>query len=534
MYKIMLADDEGIVIDSLKFIIEKKFGDQCDIEFAKTGRSVIELAERFRPDIAIMDIQMPGINGIEAMKEIIENNKNIVFIVMSAYDKFDYAQEVIKMGGVIEYITKPMEQNKFIHTLKKAMDQVDTERKRRSNELLIKEKLETVVPVIENGFIYNVLLREHFEEDIQNYISLLEIKEKYGYMVAIVSGDTQQGNHMTNAVGTSVRIQKHYLEVRDCIKDYIPTAIIGSAMGNKLAVMVPYETNKMEYNDRIILIGKARELARKLRSRIDISFRIGIGSVQSVSDLSKSYSMALESLINTKESVVHADDLPIECEYEADYPVDLEKWLFDAVEKGEIDDAVSYAGRFFDWMVQNYSDSMMDIRLKTIEFVLWAEHLAYSKGGMVYQFKGRQDYLPDLLQMTDYNVMRDWFIQKILISCQNVITKKIERSVSIVEQAKEYILSHYNSDLSLDDISRIVDISPYYFSKIFKEETGVNFIDYLTNIRIEKAKELLLSTDCSMKEICTRIGYSDPNYFSRAFKKNVGVTPTEFKEVKYE
>ena len=86
MYKIMLADDEGIVIDSLEFIIEKEFGDTCSVEFAKTGRNVIELAERFRPDIAIMDIQMPGISGIEAMKEIRKTNANVIFIVMSAFE----------------------------------------------------------------------------------------------------------------------------------------------------------------------------------------------------------------------------------------------------------------------------------------------------------------------------------------------------------------------------------------------------------------------------------------------------------------
>ena len=78
MYKVMIADDEGIVIDALKFIIEKNFGDSCIVESAKTGRSVIELAENFRPDIAFMDIQMPGINGIEAMKEIRKQNKNII------------------------------------------------------------------------------------------------------------------------------------------------------------------------------------------------------------------------------------------------------------------------------------------------------------------------------------------------------------------------------------------------------------------------------------------------------------------------
>ncbi|MBR6477315.1 MAG: helix-turn-helix transcriptional regulator, partial [Lachnospiraceae bacterium] len=72
--------------------------------------------------------------------------------------------------------------------------------------------------------------------------------------------------------------------------------------------------------------------------------------------------------------------------------------------------------------------------------------------------------------------------------------------------------------------------SPYYFSKIFKEATGENFIEYLTNLRMVKAKELLTQTDCSIKEICVKVGYSEPNYFSRSFKKNVGVTPTEYKE----
>ena len=95
MYKILLADDEGIVIDSLKYIIEKNFGQSCTVEFAYTGRSVIELTEKFKPDIAIMDIHMPGINGIEAMKEIRKTNKSVIFIIMTAFDKFNYAKEAV-------------------------------------------------------------------------------------------------------------------------------------------------------------------------------------------------------------------------------------------------------------------------------------------------------------------------------------------------------------------------------------------------------------------------------------------------------
>ena len=152
MYKIMLADDEGIVIDSLTFIIRQNFGENCEIASAKTGRSVIELAESFRPDIAFMDIQMPGINGIEAMKEIKKNNSNTIFIVMSAYDKFDYAKEAINLG-VLDYLNKPVNQKKIVSVLQKAMDLIDARREKRSRDLEIKEKLEFVVPVIEQGFV---------------------------------------------------------------------------------------------------------------------------------------------------------------------------------------------------------------------------------------------------------------------------------------------------------------------------------------------------------------------------------------------
>ena len=133
------------------------------------------------------------------------------------------------------------------------------------------------------------------------------------------------------------------------------------------------------------------------------------------------------------------------------------------------------------------------------------------------------------MNMDDLDSLREWFLEKIMGACQNIVGKREEKSNSIIEMAEEYIKDNFHKDVSLDEVSKTVNISPYYFSKIFKEGTGKNFIEYLTNIRMERAKELLSTTEHSMKEICAMCGYSDPNYFSRSFKKNVGVTPTEFK-----
>ncbi len=529
MYRVMVADDEGIVIDSMKFIIEKEFGDTCQVECAKTGRSVIELAERFRPDIAVIDIHMPGINGIDAIREMKRFCTNTVFIVMSAYDKFDYAKEAIKLG-VMEYITKPMEKMKVVSVLKKAMAQIDSEREKRSNELLIKEKLETVEPIIENGLIYDILLQEQFEEDIDSYRTILGITENYGYMMAIVCGDSQEGNRMTNAIGSSVKVSGKYHEIREGVKSLF-NCKIGNVMANKIAVLIPVNNDKLEYNERTELIDRARELARYLRKKTDISFRIGIGGVKPLRELGDSYREALNALIATTGTVAHVDDLVISCGYEDDYPKNMEKPLFEAISKGDMNETKVMVDKYADWMCQRAGDGdLMSMRLKALEFALYAEHIAYQNGGQTYMYSGRKEYLPQIMELIDTQSIRDWFSEKMLSACRNVVKKREERSGDIIRTARKYIEDHFDKDISLDDVSRVVNISPYYFSKVFKEESGLNFIEYLTNIRIEHAKKLLENSSLSIKEICVSCGYTDPNYFSRSFKKNVGVTPTEYKE----
>ncbi|MBQ8007267.1 MAG: response regulator, partial [Lachnospiraceae bacterium] len=209
MYRILLADDEGIVINSLSMIITKNFESQFEIETAKSGRMAIEVADRFRPDIIFMDIQMPGINGIEAMKEIRSILPSVIFVVLTAYDKFDYAKEAISLG-VIDYLNKPYNQKSIVNVINKGIEELDMRREKRRQDLQTKERLETVVPIIENGFISSIIFEEPFEEDIDNYKSLLGIDSSYGYMAAVMFGDMQQGSHLTNAVGSAVRAQTVY------------------------------------------------------------------------------------------------------------------------------------------------------------------------------------------------------------------------------------------------------------------------------------------------------------------------------------
>ena len=117
--------------------------------------------------------------------------------------------------------------------------------------------------------------------------------------------------------------------------------------------------------------------------------------------------------------------------------------------------------------------------------------------------------------------------------CTTIVTQKKTETNTYYIKGKKLYFTNYRKDISLDDVSHEVDISPYYFSKLFKEETGENFIDYLTKVRIDEAKNLLLrNKETSIKSICMDVGYSDPNYFSRIFKRCTGQTPTKYRERK--
>ncbi|MDO4521969.1 MAG: response regulator, partial [Eubacteriales bacterium] len=444
MYKLLLADDEGIVLDSLKFIITKQYGELFEIRTAKTGRQVIEIAQEFAPDIAFVDIQMPGIKGIEAIREVRTFNKRCQFIIMSAYDKFTFAQEAINLG-VIEYLTKPANREKIIAALEKARSVIDQDRSRRSQDLIIREKLESVIPIIENGFI-NMVLYQDYSPDVSHYLELLNIHAEYGWIMAlefsepILPGEEEA----SNPVGTTVRLQKYILAFREIVHEFFPHAVIGSIVASHVAIFIPHDTKSMEYEERIRIIETSRNMVRRLGKQIDLKFRSGIGDVWKITELSKSYEQAKKSLTADKGSVVHLKDIKMELEYAPDYPDELERQIFHFVFSGDEDNVIRTSGQFFDWMTANYADYMQSIRTKVLEFVMWAEREVFLKGGIPYSFLYRKDYLDQLLSCSAYDELRRWFIGKMCDACRTMNHAKEEKETTTIGKARQYILKSFN------------------------------------------------------------------------------------------
>lgn len=525
MYRILLADDEGIMLRSISRIISQTFGDTCEVVTVKTGTAAVEMTEEFHPDIIFMNIRMPGMSGIDALREIRKTNSQSIIIMITAFDKFDYAKDALNLGA-FEFITKPVRKDTVIDVLTRAMHQIDSDRKSRQDNRMIREKLDIVVPIIESGFISSIMMQENEEESLY-YRELLDIKEDYAFVMIIRFGEKFENGVLTNQIGMSMRAQKFYSDMKSIIKSYY-SCIVGPIMGNRVVVAVPVDGPSSDYEERIQTIELVRNLIQSLEKQIDAKFCVAIGRNYPMEKIKDSYWEALQAISASRNRVVHYEDIMTSQESGSEYPSELEASLSKAIEQGNEEMALELSDKMFEWMEVNFAGDLNRIRQKTLEIIMVEEKTRLSVEE--YQSIPKSEYLPMIMQMQDAYTIRCWMKEKIGYICRAVTKEKSQKTVSVVQQAMNYMKEHFNSDISLDEVSRQVNISPYYFSKLFKDEAGINFIDYLTKIRIEEAKKLLLESDLSMKEICAKCGYGDPNYFSRIFKKVENETPSEYRE----
>ena len=238
MLKIMVVDDENIVIESIKYIVEKNFDSVVVVETARSGREAIEKAEAVKPDLIFMDIRMPGINGIDAIREIKAVYPQVEFVIISACEQFEYAKEAVNLGAV-EYLLKPLNRTKIVEIIRQTQQRISAARAKKKMELEMKEKFERVLPVLEHGFIYSILLYEDYNQELEKYRRILDLPEGPGYVMTLEFGEQKQSGTLGNVIGSSVLSQSFYPLLRDIIKNRINSCIVGPVMLNRIICYVP-------------------------------------------------------------------------------------------------------------------------------------------------------------------------------------------------------------------------------------------------------------------------------------------------------
>jgi two-component system response regulator YesN len=423
MLKLLIADDEKYDREAIINILSTAFKNGLEISEAKNGREAIEVSERVRPEIIIMDIKMPGINGLKAIQEIRKFLPNAYVIILTAYDYFDFAVEAVK-SNVKEYILKPFSREEIEEKIKTAVDFVNREKEKRKNEIENQEKLYNLMPVLENELSYSIINNTINSIDYETYLRYLNMDFQKACSVIVKFIDEVDEKYIKYQIG-------------EYIKEYINRrySSIGSYRFTKnLVYFIQVKDQMDEYETRFDIVNLAADIRREVKRVFDVSIRIGIGKCYGgVSLIYKSYEEACISL-----------------EY--------------------ISDSINVA---------HFQDIKSSMNVK------------------------------------DISAVKSQSSEKEKI----VLFKKVE----------QYISDNLKEELDLEKTAARFNLSSYYFSRSFKEALGYNFSDYINMLRIKKAKELLISNSLSIKEVCYSVGYSDPNYFSKVFKKYEGLSPKEYK-----
>lgn len=527
MIKLLIADDEYLVLDSLKMIIAKNTKDIQIVGTASNGREAVEKTIALKPDIVFMDIHMPGIDGMEAIRQIKAVNNDVLFVIVTAYEFFDYAKDAINLG-VSEYLLKPINKGKVLETLENLSAVIHQKHKSLIRELELKERINRIIPYIEGQFVSYQLFNLGNVNEIEFYEDIFKMKLRQGYALTVLI-DSFEFKDREDNLKFSIDKQSFYDIFFMELKRICP-CLIGSPLLDRITAFIPVSEEEDCYDVRNQSIKIGRRIVEKLRLSTQLNYRIGIGRSYDVASFNKSCNEAyMAASIPKGQAVMHFEDLtPSNHELDT-YPTNKENSFTNRILKGNIQGAKDVFREIYLWMANNYCDDIDKIKSKLIDLIFIVEKTLPYK--LNFFMTSKQTYIMRILKTDSKDELEHQFmhfLSELALEIQEHVRTEID---GLIPKVMKFINNNYHNNITLDDAAKSVNLSYHYFSKIFKDEVGKNFVDYLTELRIEKSMGFLENEGISIKEVCHKIGYNDPNYYCKIFKKVTGMTPTEYRTI---
>ena len=521
MLRVVLADDENKVILLLQKLID---WESLGYEIAGTandGLRALELVQEEQPHLLITDIRMPGYSGIELIRRAKELQPNLHFIVISGYRKFEYAQNALKYG-VEDYLLKPIKQDELTGILLRLKDKLGEE---AALEFRLKK----------SGERQQELLMEALADASEHQRSFLPYADKRFQtsegicFAALVRVDMLGGARTPDSYQVILRSALEIVrrELR-ALTDVYAAAVRKEGVAIVLR-MSAYRT--VELKQCFTKIQKEVEQQRDLFGNLRCT--VCLGSRQTsfeevVLSMRQALWLCRDHLCRTQSWR----------DAETERPVLGQRYTMEAAQKKRFQVAAECLDeeRFQRELDESCGAVLAQPDLNGQMLEDWFEQVLEAclygmrqTGQVDARFPGEMEDrfwlcadAQDVLQ-----VLRDSVCRQI----RRLEAERSQRETRPITDAKRYIQQHYREALRLEDVSSAVGFNATYFSSLFKKETGQNFVDYLTELRIGKAKELLSGEDLSVQDVAEMVGYQDLKYFSKLFKKTTGVSPSDYKKL---
>lgn len=533
MLKIFLVEDEFVIREGIKNNIDWKANGYEFCGEASDGELAFPIIQKMKPDIVITDIRMPFMDGLELSRLIKKELPLTEIIILSGYEEFEYAKEAIKIG-VSQYLCKPISGEELLKEINLLADKITEKRKEQEiKEKYIREVEENFIEEKRNFFQYLVTGTKSISE-------LLEIAKKihidlssiwYNIILLKIQSMTHAHDEYS---GGMVKVEQKLKELDE--GDHF-AAFDRNLEGKALLVKADTEEELTRIQNDYI-----RKMKDLLGDYSHVRYFAGIGMpVNRLSELPASFESASHAFAHrylTRESGIwNYQDIEQKKHQIDDFNIgsvnakelDRNK-LRDFLKFGDKNEVVYFVEEYINDLGNNAMKSnmfrqylVMDTYFCVVDFVV---DLQFSKDE-IEVFSADSEILQN-----NENSMK--YMERIISKALELREKSASnRYGDIVDEVMKYIEEHYaQEDLSLNILASHVNFSPNHLSMVLSQQTGQTFIKYLTDFRMNKAKELLRCTGKRSSEIGLEVGYKDPHYFSFLFKKIQGMTPTQYRGLK--
>ncbi len=499
-YKLLLAEDEQIERLAMKKIIGMKYQDVYEIFEAENGIQAVDIALNEKPDIIFMDIKMPGMTGLEAASKIRESDKSVKIIFVTAFDSFEYAKEAISIKAE-DLLLKPVDMDEFLSRLEDWTKQLEQEKAEKNSS----EGIKSLKRQYEIEFVETVQKFSCQKEDIEYYLNELEI-DFHGVVAAQVNFTTDPSYQKLGNAKKDVIVKQFIEKLYEMSNGYTYRIIVGRV---ESCIKILFFSNN---ND-----GIHKDKNSEIKHILDkTSQHLGLRVDIRISDFIDS---ELKIPAGVYQASVHGD---AELNNLVLYPFELEKELIDNIAQGLFDKTYDIIIRISKELTKNFTGNGYKHMVLELYSVVKRAIIQISPDALM-------NYADKLCDEIDDEKRFCEFFTQLFEYAKDYTQQHSDRNKLLIQKVKAYVEEHYAEELTLDDMADMIGYSTYYFMKLIKEYLGMSFGDFLTSVRMNNAKKLLLSTNMSISEVGYSVGYNDANYFARVFKRQEKVTPSEYK-----
>ncbi|MGE4454410.1 MAG: response regulator [Sphaerochaeta sp.] len=530
-YSIVLVDDESAVREGIRSRTPWERYNFTVVGEAGNGIEALELVEELHPDVVITDIRMPYLDGMELIKKIRQAHPATTMVILSGYDEFTYAQQAMHYD-VSEYVLKPVSVDDLCRLLERLGSRLDEEIKRTQDRKRLMEVYTQALPLIREKFLLSLLTTTQATSDA----TLVAKAHEYGldldkdeFMVALIESD-----HIQN---TSLQTLAMFEVVNEvCMKE---EGSLAFQFENQIAIIFHARSHGQPHYDSVFkkqTYRKAEQIQAYLE-KYNFHVVLGIGNqVHAPSAISQSYHQALRALNYSscypEQTLLFISDLESEMsEEQVNVHQELQANILLSVKMGseqQVNDAVS---QMFGEALA--SVSLIQLQELVLSLSLSLQELAHSYGHTIFALREEEgrNLFSELATITTLGKARRWFTHICLEIREKIAGQRENSHIQFIGKAKNLITKHFSeAGFGLEEICEMIGVSPSYFSSTFKKEVGLSFVQYLTAMRMDRAKELLIKTEGKTYEIAQAVGYTEPNYFSFSFKRHVGISPSQYRQ----